>query len=95
MPLDEDCIKEIKKYLLERPNDVKDEDAIKALFLSEQRKRISSRTIQYMVKEELEIAKLSTIYSAENLRYTFAKTMCQDEKVELKHLREILEHMRN
>lgn len=92
IPLNKDCKFAIQRYLLKRPNVVKDKESRDALFLSEQRKRISRRTIQYMIKEELKIADLDIIYSAHKLRHTFAKTMYQDGKIDLKYLQEVLGH---
>ncbi len=55
--LNEACVKALKVYLSVRPHDgVKGTDR-DALFLSEQKKRISNRTIQYIVKEELRLAR--------------------------------------
>lgn len=92
IPLNKDCIKAIENYLSERPKNLKDKDAIKALFLSERRKRIARRTIQYIIKKELDIAELDSAYSAHKLRHTFAKIMYQEGKIDLKYLQEILGH---
>ena len=51
--LNKACLTAIKAYLNIRPHDGVTGDARDALFLSEQKKRISNRTVQYIVKEEL------------------------------------------
>ena len=50
------CIKAINEYLKVRPIDGVKFNSKDALFLSEQKKRISRRTVQYIVKQELKIA---------------------------------------
>lgn len=51
------CIKAINSYLAIRPHDGVKSDSRDALFLSEQKKRISNRTVQYIVKQEFRIAR--------------------------------------
>ncbi len=55
--LNKACIKAINEYLAIRPHDGVKFDSRNALFLSEQRKRISNRTVQYIVKQELQAAR--------------------------------------
>ena len=50
--LNKACVTAIKAYLAIRPHDGVKGDSREALFLSEQKKRISNRTVQYIVKEE-------------------------------------------
>ena len=54
--LNKACMKAIKEYLEVRPKDAIKYTSRDALFLSEQRKRISNRTVQYIVKQELKFA---------------------------------------
>ena len=62
--LNKSCINAINDYLSSRPapslikRDSKNSD--KALFLSEQKKRISNRTVQLIITKELETAGLDT-----------------------------------
>ena len=79
--LNNSCIKAIKEYLSVRPtqglkNDSKASN--KALFLSKRLERISNRTVQFIVKKELQKAGLDTSkYSTHKLRHTAATLMYQ------------------
>ena len=65
----------------------------KALFLSEQKKRISNRTVQYIVKQELQAAGIdSKKYSVHKLRHTAATLMYKYGEVDIRALQEILGH---
>ena len=87
------CQKAIKEYLLVRPHDNVDYKSRDALFLSEQKKRISNRTIQYIVKEELQLAGIdSTKYSVHKLRHTAATLMYKYGNVDIRALQELLGH---
>lgn len=55
--LNKACIKAINQYLSVRPHDGVQFNSRNALFLSEQRKRISNRTVQYIVKQEFNSAR--------------------------------------
>lgn len=92
--LNEACVKALKSYLLERPHDdVRGEDAREALFLSEQKKRISRRTVQYIVKEELRLAGIDQDkYSVHKLRHTAATLMYKYGDVDIRALQELLGH---
>ncbi len=85
------CIKAINEYMLVRPKDTTSKDAEKALFLSERKDRISNRTVQYIVKEELTRCGLSK-YSTHKLRHTAATLMYQYGKVDIRALQELLGH---
>ena len=86
------CIKAIKAYLDVRPNDIKTAPNDKPLFLSEQKKRISQRTVQMIVKKELQKAGLDTNkYSVHKLRHTAATLMYQNG-VDIRALQELLGH---
>ena len=87
------CIKAINSYLAERPRvDVK-YSSRDALFLSEQKKRISNRTVQYVVKQELKRTGLDiTKYSVHKLRHTAATLMYKYGNVDIRALQELLGH---
>lgn len=86
------CIKAIKVYLDVRPNDIQTPENEKPLFLSEQKKRISQRTVQTIVKKELQKAGLDTNkYSVHKLRHTAATLMYQNG-VDIRALQELLGH---
>lgn len=86
------CIKAIKAYLDVRPNDIQTSPNDKPLFLSEQKKRISQRTVQMIVKKELQKAGLDTNkYSVHKLRHTAATLMYQNG-VDIRALQELLGH---
>ncbi len=88
------CQKAIKAYLQIRPHDgVRGDDARNALFLSEQKKRISNRTVQYIVKQELSLAGIDpNKYSVHKLRHTAATLMYKYGDVDIRALQELLGH---
>jgi site-specific recombinase XerD len=87
------CISAIKRYLAVRPHEGVKGNSRDALFLSEQRKRISNRTVQYIVKEELRNAGLDTKkYSVHKLRHTAATLMYQYGQVDIRALQVLLGH---
>ena len=87
------CIKTINEYLKIRPHDKVKVDSKDALFLSEQKQRISNRTVQYIIKEELEKAGIdSTKYSVHKLRHTAATLMYKYGQVDIRALQELLGH---
>lgn len=81
----------LNEYLRVRPKDnLKDKNA---LFLSEQRKRISPRTVQYIVKKYIIAAGLDPEkISPHKLRHTAATLMYQYGNVDIRSLQEILGH---
>ena len=87
------CIKAINAYLAERPKvDVKYASR-DALFLSEQKKRISNRTVHYIVKQELKKTGLDiNKYSVHKLRHTAATLMYKYGNVDIRALQELLGH---
>lgn len=91
--LNKACINAINDYLKIRPHDsVKSTDR-DALFLSERRERISNRTVQYIVKQELAKAGLDIKkYSTHKLRHTAATLMYQYGNVDIRALQELLGH---
>ena len=87
------CMSAIKKYIEIRPHDGVPFDSKDALFLSERKERISNRTVQYIVKKELERAGLDTNkYSVHKLRHTAATLMYQYGQVDIRALQELLGH---
>ena len=95
--LNKSCINAIKDYLSSRSSpslikrDSKSSD--KALFLSEQKKRISNRTVQLIITKELKLAGLgSKNLSVHKLRHTAATLMYQYGNVDIRALQELLGH---
>ena len=85
------CIEAINDYLKVRPaNQVKDKNA---LFLSERKRRISKRSVQYLVKKYINASDLDTDkYSPHKLRHTAATLMYKYGKVDIRSLQQILGH---
>lgn len=94
--LNKACIDAIKQYMSVRPREGIKQDACNskdALFLSERRERISNRTVQHIVKQELKKAGLdSTKFSVHKLRHTAATLMYQYGNVDIRALQELLGH---
>ncbi len=87
------CVKAIKEYLVVRPKDSIKITSKDALFLSERRERISNRTVQYIVKEELRLAGIDqNKYSVHKLRHTAATLMYKYGNVDIRALQELLGH---
>lgn len=79
--LNKACINAINSYMNVRPRDCVKANSRDALFLSERRERISNRTVQYIVKQELRRAGLDTNkYSVHKLRHTAATLMYKYRK---------------
>ncbi len=91
--LNDACIDAIKAYLPFRKVDgVKDSDR-NALFISHQKTRISPKTVQYIVKSNLEKAGLAgRELSTHKLRHTAATLMYQYGNVDVLAIKEILGH---
>lgn len=89
--LNDACTDALKKYLAVRPHDgLHDRNA---LFISKQRKRISPKTVQYIVKKYLaEIDLGGPGYSVHKLRHTAATLMYQHGHVDIRVLKDILGH---
>ena len=85
------CVNAIKAYMKVRPVDgVKDRNA---LFLSKQNKRISVKTVQWLVKKYIKEANLDeTKFSVHKLRHTAATIMYKYGETDLRTLQEILGH---
>lgn len=91
--LNKACMNAINSYIAVRPRDGVKSDSRDALFLSERKERISNRTIQYIVKQELQRAGLDTNkYSVHKLRHTAATLMYQYGNVDIRALQELLGH---
>lgn len=91
--LNKACIKAIEDYLKIRPKEAIQYNSRDALFLSERRERISRRTVQYVVKRELQKAGLDVNkYSVHKLRHTAATLMYQYGNVDIRALQELLGH---
>ena len=89
--LNKACVSSLENYLKVRPNNgVKDKDA---LFLSERKSRISTKTIQYIVKKYIQLCGLDPkTFSTHKLRHTAATLMYQHGNVDIRALQEILGH---
>ncbi|WP_026485728.1 tyrosine recombinase XerC [Caldanaerobius polysaccharolyticus] len=85
------CIKAIKEYMRVRPTEgVKDKNA---LFLSRNKRRISKKTVQYIVKKYIKAAGLdSRKYSTHKLRHTAATLMYKYGNVDIRTLQHLLGH---
>lgn len=89
--LNDACTDALKRYLAVRPNEgLIDRNA---LFISGQRKRISPKTVQFLVKKYLaEIDLKGPGYSVHKLRHTAATLMYQQGHVDIRVLKDILGH---
>lgn len=84
------CLCALKKYLKVRPKNSRDKDA---LFVSKFKKRISPKTVQWVVYKYLKQAGLDGKgYSVHKLRHTAATLMYQKGGVDIRVLKEILGH---
>lgn len=92
--LNKACVKAINSYLAVRPRDGVKFNSRDALFLSEQKQRISRRTVQYIVKEELKLSGIEKAdkYSVHKLRHTAATLMYKYGNVDIRALQELLGH---
>lgn len=91
--LNKACMRAIHEYLQIRPKEGVKSDSKDALFLSERRERISNRTVQHIIKNELRKAGLDTNkYSVHKLRHTAATLMYQYGNVDIRALQELLGH---
>ena len=87
------CLAAVNNYLKVRPNDGIVETDKNALFISRNRRRISNKTVQHIVKTHLEKAGLGDMgFSTHKLRHTAATLMYQEGDVDVRVLKEILGH---
>lgn len=88
--LNDACLDALERYIAVRPKNVIDKNA---LFISKQNKRISPKTVQYIVKKYLaEINLNGPGYSVHKLRHTAATLMYQHGHVDIRVLKDILGH---
>ncbi|HOZ54568.1 MAG TPA: tyrosine recombinase XerC [Clostridia bacterium] len=91
--LNKACIKAVNDYIKIRPRDSVKYNSKDALFLSERKERISNRTVQHIVKQELLRAGLDPRkYSVHKLRHTAATLMYQYGDIDIRALQELLGH---
>ena len=92
--LNKACVNSINDYISNaRPKEGIKYDSKDALFLSERKERISNRTVQSVVKKELQKAGLDiNKYSVHKLRHTAATLMYQYGGVDIRALQELLGH---
>ncbi len=92
--LNQACIKALDDYIKkERPTEGIKHPHENALFISRNKRRLSVKTIQHLVKKHLNAAGLDdTKYSVHKLRHTAATLMYQHGNVDVRVLQEILGH---
>lgn len=91
--LNSNCIESIKAYLAVRPATAKLPSDARALFLSRLGKRISPKTVQWIIKRQLSEAGLDGMgFSTHKLRHTAATLMYQHGHVDIRVLKDILGH---
>lgn len=94
--LNKACMNAIKDYIDARPKQrikLDNKNSKNALFLSERKERISNRTVQQIITNELKKAGLDTKkYSVHKLRHTAATLMYQYGQVDIRALQELLGH---
>ncbi|MBO5212757.1 MAG: tyrosine recombinase XerC [Clostridia bacterium] len=91
--LNEACRDALSKYLVIRKGDSYRSLNNPALFISKQHKRISNKTVQWLVYKYLSLAGLEyKHYSTHKLRHTAATLMYQTGQVDVRVLKEILGH---
>lgn len=89
--LNDACIRAIKDYMEVRPEPK--EDSKDALFLSQQRQRISDNAVQLLLKKHFTSAALTgKKYTPHKLRHTAATLMYKYGNVDIRALKEILGH---
>lgn len=87
------CEDAIKAYLAVRPDDNINFEDRNALFISRNKRRLSNKTVQHIVKTYLEKAGLGGQgYSTHKLRHTAATLMYQHGDVDIRVLKDILGH---
>lgn len=87
------CTEALKAYIAVRPNDGVKYNDKNALFISRNKRRISNKTVQHIVKTYLEKAGLGDRgLSTHKLRHTAATLMYQHGNVDIRVLKDILGH---
>ncbi len=91
--LNDACRDALTKYLVIRRSNEYANISVPALFISKQHKRLSDKTVQWLVYKYLGLAGLDyKHYSVHKLRHTAATLMYQTGKVDVRVLKEILGH---
>ena len=91
--LNDACRDALRRYLTIRRSNEYANINVPALFISKQHKRISDKTVQWLVYKYLEMAGLDyKHYSVHKLRHTAATLMYQTGKGDVRVLKEILGH---
>ncbi len=91
--LNDACKSAIEEYMKVRPNNYIVFSDRNALFISRNKKRISNKTVQHIVKTYLEKAGLGGQgFSTHKLRHTAATLMYQHGDVDIRVLKDILGH---
>ena len=91
--LNDACTTAIKEYLSVRPSENIPYPHQNALFISRNHRRISPKTVQYIVKSNLKNAGLDGQgFSTHKLRHTAATLMYQHGQVDIRVLKDILGH---
>ena len=87
------CLEAIQNYLQVRPNEGVPVTEKNALFISRNKRRISPKTVQHIVKTYLEKSGLDGQgFSTHKLRHTAATLMYQSGNVDVRVLKDILGH---
>lgn len=88
------CINALENYIKKRPTEGVKSEYKDALFLSQQLKRISNKTVQHIVYTFLDKSGLGGKgYSVHKLRHTAATLMYQHANVDVRVLQDILGHV--
>lgn len=91
--LNDACLAAIETYKKVRPSDIKHWDDKNALFISNHKKRISPKTVQFIINKYLHAIELGGLgYSVHKLRHTAATLMYQHGNVDIRILKDILGH---
>ena len=91
--LNDACLVALRDYLAVRPNENIIATDKNALFVSRNRRRISPKTVQHIVKTYLEKSGLGDMgFSTHKLRHTAATLMYQHGDVDIRVLKDILGH---
>ena len=91
--LNDACRDALSRYIEVRRDIISKAGNTNALFISKQYKRISNKTVQWLVYKYLSLAGLDyKHYSTHKLRHTAATLMYQTGKVDVRVLKEILGH---
>ena len=91
--LNDNCVKALKDYLAVRPANIKSANDEYALFISRIGRRISPKTVQWIIKRQLKEAGLDGMgFSTHKLRHTAATLMYQYGHVDIRVLKDLLGH---